>query len=133
MTRYRLREDPGVAVELVNIGLACCSLEVEAAVASGALAAEDGSEIPAQFTVLLISGTLTHALAPAVTRIWNRVRDDGEVRVIAFGACATSGGPYWDAPTVVPGVDALIPVSRYVPGCPPGPDALVAALRRQVA
>lgn len=133
MTRYRLREDPGVAVELVNIGLACCSLEVEAAVASGALAAEDGSEIPAQSTVLLISGTLTHALAPAVARIWDRVRDDGEVRVIAFGACATSGGPYWDAPTVVPGVDALIPVSRYVPGCPPGPDALVAALRRQVA
>jgi len=55
------------------------------------------------------------------------------VRVLAFGACATSGGPYWDAPSVVPGVDALIPVSRYVPGCPPGPDSLIAALRREVA
>lgn len=133
MTRYRLREDPGVAVELVNIGLACCSLEVEAAVASGALAAEDGTERDPESTVLLVSGTVTRVLAPAVIRAWERVGDRGPVRVLAFGACATSGGPYWDAPTVVPGVDALIPVSRYVPGCPPGPDSLIAALRREVA
>lgn len=133
MTRYRLRDDPGVAVELVNIGLACCSLEVEAAIASGALTRESGTEQQPASTVLLVSGTLTHALAPAVMRIWERVRDQGEVRVVAFGACATSGGPYWDAPTVVPGVDSLVPVSRYVPGCPPGPDSLIAALRRDVA
>lgn len=133
MSRYRLRDDPGLAIEVVNIGLACCSLEVEAAIASGALTREDGAEQPPTSTVLLVSGTLTHALAPAVMRIWERVRDRGEVRVVAFGACATSGGPYWDAPTVVPGIDSLIPVSRYVPGCPPGPDSLIAALRRDVA
>lgn len=133
MTRYRLRDDPAVAVELLNLGLACCSLEVEAAIASGALAPENGSEPSPGATVLLVSGTVTRALAPAVTRAWERAADLGPVRVLAFGACATSGGPYWDAPSVVPGVDTLIPVSRYVPGCPPGPDSLVAALRREVA
>lgn len=133
MTRYRLREDPGVAVELVNVGLACCSLEVEAAIACGALVAEDGSGPEPASTVLLVSGTVTQALAPAVTRAWERAAHAGPVRVLAFGACATSGGPYWDAPTVVPGVGTVIPVTRYVPGCPPGPDSLVAALRREVA
>ena len=83
-------------------------------------------------TVLLVSGTVTYALAPAVRGAWERAAAEGPVRVLAFGACATGGGPYWDAPTVVPGVDSLIPVERYVPGCPPGPDALVAALRRDV-
>jgi NADH-quinone oxidoreductase subunit B len=122
-----------VAVELVNLGLACCSLEVEAAVGSGALASEAGSDPAPDATVLLVSGTVTHALAPAVLRAWERAAEQGPVRVLAFGACATSGGPYWDAPTVVPGVDTLIPVNRYVPGCPPGPDSLVAALRREVA
>ncbi|MFM8515027.1 MAG: NADH-quinone oxidoreductase subunit B [Actinomycetota bacterium] len=133
MTRYRLRDEPGVAVELLNLGLACCSLEVEAAVGSGALASEVGTDPTPDSTVLLVSGTVTHALAPAVIRAWERASEQGPVRVLAFGACATSGGPYWDAPSVVPGVDALIPVSRYVPGCPPGPDSLIAALRREVA
>ena len=122
-----------MAVELVNLGLACCSLEVEAAVGSGALASESGSDPAPDAPVLLVSGTVTHALAPAVLRAWERAAEQGPVRVLAFGACATSGGPYWDAPTVVPGVDTLIPVNRYVPGCPPGPDSLVAALRREVA
>jgi NADH-quinone oxidoreductase subunit B len=133
VTRYRLRDELGVAVELVNLGLACCSLEVEAAVGSGVLAPETGADPRPDATVLLVSGTVTHALAPAVLRAWERASEWGPVRVLAFGACATSGGPYWDAPTVVPGVDALIPVRRYVPGCPPGPDSLIAALRREVA
>ena len=132
MPRYRLREDPGVAVELLNVGLACCSLEVEAAIGSGALATESEVHPTPDTTVLLVSGTVTYALAPAVQGAWERAAAEGPVRVLAFGACATSGGPYWDAPTVVPGVDSLIPVERYVPGCPPGPDALVAALCRDV-
>lgn len=118
---------------MVNLGLACCSMEVEAAVSSGSLQAESDADPVPDATVLLVSGTVTHALAPAVVRAWERASTHGPARVLAFGACATSGGPYWDAPTVVPGVDTVIPVSRYVPGCPPGPDALVAALRREVS
>jgi len=48
--------------------------------------------------------------------------------VLALGACATSGGPYWDSYAVVAGIDSVVPVASYVPGCPPRPEALVAAI-----
>jgi NADH-quinone oxidoreductase subunit B len=122
----RLASDPTVRVVLQNLGLACCTLEVEAAVHSGLLVAGgDGGE-PASGTILLVSGTVTAALAPAVAAALARL--PGPVSVLAVGACATSGGPYWDAPTVVAGVDRLVPVDAYVPGCPPRPEALVAAI-----
>jgi NADH-quinone oxidoreductase subunit B len=76
--------------------------------------------------VLLVSGTVTDALAPAVLAAYEGLA--GPVRVVSFGSCASTGGPYWDAPTVVKGVDRILPVSRYVPGCPPRPEALTAAL-----
>ena len=59
----------------------------------------------------------------------------GPVIIVSFGACATSGGPYWDAPTVRPGIEALFPgqkIASYVPGCPPRPEALVVELERLV-
>ena len=61
--------------------------------------------------------------------------DLGPVIIVSFGACATSGGPYWDAPTVRPGIEALFPgqeIASYVPGCPPRPEALVVELERLV-
>ena len=127
---FRVAADPAIRVLVADLGLACCALEVEAAVASGLLLPDDDADPghPAGRTVLLVSGTVTWALAPAVTAALEALGSD-ETIVLAFGACATSGGPYWDAPTVVPGVDHLVPVHGYVPGCPPRPEALVAALR----
>lgn len=127
---YRVPSVPSLRV--AHLALACCALEVEAAVHAGLLEPVDeappsgGPDVSEEHTVLLVSGTVTEALAPAVTAA---VADlPGRVSVMAVGACATSGGPYWDAPSVVPGVDRLVPVHAYVPGCPPRPDALLAAL-----
>ena len=116
-------------MRVADLGLACCALEVEAAITSGLLVpdAEPADGAAGERTVLLVSGTVTLALAPAVAAALAGL--DGDVTVLAFGACATSGGPYWDAPSVVPGVDQVIPVQAYVPGCPPRPEALVSALR----
>ena len=116
---------------MANLGLACCSLEVDAAVRSGLLVADDEPGDPTGVSILLVSGTVTQALAPAIDAALSSLQPG--TRVMAFGACATSGGPYWDAPTVVAGVDRLAPVSRYVPGCPPRPEALVAALMEAVS
>jgi NADH-quinone oxidoreductase subunit B len=77
-------------------------------------------------TVLVVSGTLTHRLTPALVEAWDAVV--GPRVVLALGACATSGGPYWDSYAVVEGIDSVVPVASYVPGCPPRPEALVAAI-----
>lgn len=122
---FRLAADPTVRVVIANLGLACCSLEVDAAIQRGLLTTDEVG-LPAEQCVLLVSGTVTDVLAPAVVRQYEAL--DGRVSVMSFGACASTGGPYWDAPTVTQGVDRLIPVRVYVPGCPPRPEALVAAL-----
>lgn len=128
---WRLASRPGVRVHVLGAGLACCSLEVEAAAASGLLVRSgDGAEDHAA-TVLVVAGTITRALEPAVEALYAQAAESGPVRVMSFGACATSGGPYWDAPTIVQGVRG-IPVATYVPGCPPRPEALVAELERLV-
>ena len=124
---FRLAQDPSVRVVLAHVGLACCSLEVDVAIRSGLLVAEDADGgVAAETTILLVSGTVTDVLAPAVLRMHDELPPP--VVVVAFGACASTGGPYWDAPTVTKGIDQLLPVATYVPGCPPRPDALVAGL-----
>ncbi len=128
----RLASRPDARVQVMGAGLACCSLEVEAALAMGWLVEEsEGSDAPSSASVLVVAGTITHALEPAVERLYSDLAERGPVRVLSFGACATSGGPYWDAPTVAPGMGSL-PVESYVPGCPPRPEALVAELERLV-
>ena len=77
--------------------------------------------------VLLVSGTVTDVLAPAVQALWATL--PGPAYVLSFGACSNSGGPYWDSYSVTKGVDQLIPVDVYVPGCPPRPEALLDGLR----
>jgi len=110
-----------VGIGLVNLELACCSLEVASAITLGLLVP---SHEPSP-SVLVISGTITGALVPTVSEVIAALPD---AKVLAFGACACSGGPYWDAPTVIPGVNQLTTVSMYVPGCPPRPQALVSAI-----
>lgn len=124
---------PVGSVRLVAAGLACCGLEVAAAVrAAGLPVVEDLSAAALQayphsgLTVLIVGGTVTAALAPMVAATRGAIR--GEVAVVAFGACADSGGPYWDSYSVVPGADRVIGVDVYVPGCPPRPEALLDAL-----
>jgi NADH-quinone oxidoreductase subunit B len=127
--QYRVPGVPGLAVEVLDIGLACCSLEIGAAVTSGLLAPTEGDQ--AQSSVLLVSGTVTDAMAPAVLAAWNALPEPK--RAVSFGACANTGGPYWDAPTVLKGIDQVIPIEVYVPGCPPRPEALIAGLAELVA
>ena len=126
---YRAPGVPGLAVGVLDIGLACCSLEIGAAVTAGLLVpVESPAEGPA---VLLVSGTVTDAMAPAVLAAWNALPEPR--RAVSFGACANTGGPYWDAPTVLKGIDQVIPVEVYIPGCPPRPEALIAGLAELVA
>ncbi|CAN5275458.1 hypothetical protein BH24ACT10_BH24ACT10_19090 [soil metagenome] len=111
---------------VVNVGLACCAVEamVAALSPSGGRVPYAGADRDAQ--VLLVSGTVTAKLAPLVQALHASL--PAPVQVVAFGACASSGGPYWDSYSVVAGVDRLLPVDVYVPGCPPRPQALLDAL-----
>lgn len=130
---WQLASRPGSRIDVFEAGLACCALEVEAAAARGWLVPVASDSPPsAAPVVLVVAGTVTTALEPAVQR-WVGESSHGRLaRVVSFGACSTSGGPYWDAPTVRNGVDALVPVSAYIPGCPPRPEALIAELERIV-
>ena len=85
---------------------------------------------PGARVAVVVSGTVTDRLAPAVAAIVDACAERGLQRpaVISFGACASSGGPYWDSYAVTKGVDQLVEVDLFVPGCPPPPEALAAAL-----
>lgn len=117
------------AFHVLHVGLACCA--VEAVLGSVGQAQPPGavpySGSPGQTVdVLVVSGTVTDKLAPLVRRLYDSL--PGPVRVLSFGACANTGGPYWDSYCVTRGVDLVVPVDAYVPGCPPRPQALLDAL-----
>jgi NADH-quinone oxidoreductase subunit B len=114
-----------VELTVAEAGLACCAVEVAAALSDPTLAAAASSGDATR--VLLVSGTVTDVLAPAVHALWSALPKP--VLVLSFGACSNSGGPYWDSYSVTKGVDQLLPVDGYVPGCPPRPDALLDGLR----
>jgi NADH-quinone oxidoreductase subunit B len=115
------------SLTVVNVGLACCA--VEAMVAS--LSRPPAGEVPyagagREVDVLVVSGTVTDKLAPLVRRLYDSA--PASVKVLSFGACANSGGPYWDSYCVTAGVERILPVDAWVPGCPPRPEALLDAL-----
>ncbi len=116
------------SLTVVNVGLACCA--VEAMVASLSTSSPVGTvpyaDDDRSVDVLVISGTVTDALAPLVRQLHDGA--PGPVKVLSFGACANSGGPYWDSYSVTQGVDRVLPVDAWVPGCPPPPQALLDAL-----
>jgi NADH-quinone oxidoreductase subunit B len=91
---------------------------------------ESVTKLSAAQHILVIAGTVTHALAPTVKSAYDALQEPKVV--VAFGACAISGGPYWDAYSVVSGAHEIVPVAIQVPGCPPGPEELAAALMQAV-
>jgi len=116
------------SVRLLDVGLACCSVEVmAAALASPSTRARKSIRHDrGPVDVLVVSGTCTDVLAPAVRRLHASLA--GSPIVVSFGACSSSGGPYWDSYAVTQGIDQVIPVDVYVPGCPPPPEALLEAI-----
>jgi NADH-quinone oxidoreductase subunit B len=108
---------------VLDVGLACCAVEVVAA--SMRVAADEQSRPP---DVMVVAGTLTDKMAPAIKGLYDSLPDPKYV--ISFGACSNCGGPYWDSYSVTKGVDQIVPVDVYVPGCPPRPEALLDGLRR---
>ena len=124
MPRYALTSEPRVCVEIVSAALACCTLELQAALGSGVLV--ESTEVDASPSVIVIAGTVPDALVPSVMQL---IRAHPGVKVMSFGACATSGGPYWDSPPVSKGIDQFVEVAAYVAGYPPRPDAFIQAIR----
>ena len=117
----------------MTFGIACCAIEMMSAGASrydldrfgaGAFRAS-----PRQSDLMIVAGTVNYKMASRVRRLWELMPDPKYV--IAMGGCTIGGGPYFEfGYNIVPGIDLIVPVDVYVPGCPPRPESLLEGLMR---
>lgn len=113
-----------------QFGTACCAIEMIAATSPAYDLDRFGSEIfrssPRQADVMIVAGTVSVKMGPRIVRLYEQIPDPKWV--ISMGQCANSGGEFYDSYYTVQGVDTLVPVDIYVPGCPPRPEALIEGL-----
>jgi len=111
-------------------GLACCAIEMMATSASHYDLDRFGiipRPSPRHVDIILISGTVTLKMATRIKKLWDQMPEPKYC--LSMGSCANCGGPYWEhGYNVLKGVDRIIPVDVYVPGCPPRPEALIEGL-----
>ena len=120
----------GSSVWPVTFGLACCAVEMMHCAAARYDMARFGMEVyrpsPRQSDLMIVAGTLTNKMAPALRKIYDQMPDPKWV--ISMGSCANGGGYYHYAYSVTRGCDRIVPVDIYVPGCPPAAEALMYGL-----
>ncbi len=116
----------------MQFGLACCAIELMDFGASRIDAERNGyllfRSTPRQCDVMIVAGWVTKSIAPRVKRMYEQMSKPSHV--IAYGECATSGGPWWESYNIIQGIDQILPVDVYVVGCPPRPENLYAALMK---
>lgn len=116
----------------LQFGLACCAIELMD-FGSARIDAERGGYLlfrgtPRQCDVMIVAGWVTKSMLPEIKRLYEQMAEPRYV--IAYGECATCGGPWWESYNIIKGIDQVLPVDVYVAGCPPRPEDLFGAMMK---